>query len=126
MYGQDNILLHTRAWVLRSANFLVLCAGDYATAEDLIFRHDTEVVVLCHSVPDGDRDSLRSAMQELRPLIRCLLLVSGAGIADVSHNEAIVDTTNGPMALILALRQVVSGHPKRSETLPRLSTFLRG
>ncbi|RXH54923.1 hypothetical protein [Granulicella sibirica] len=83
-------------------------------------------MVLCHRVLSADRESLRSALREIRPLIKCLLLIASVAIHDLTPNELSIETINGPTALIIALNQMTGRHGTLESGQPRLSSFRRG
>lgn len=61
--GFDRILLEPRNQVLRSEGYLVVAAYSLRAAVDYFSAGDFDLVVLCHSVPQEDRERLTSLLR---------------------------------------------------------------
>ena len=61
--GFNRMLLEPRNQVLRSAGYLVVAAYSLRAAVDYFRAGDFDLVVLCHSVPQKDRESLTSLLR---------------------------------------------------------------
>ena len=78
--GFDRMLLEPRNQVLRSAGYLVVAAYSLRAAVDYFRAGDFDLVVLCHSVPQNERERLTS-----------LLRVWGSRIPVVSVSEKVCE-----------------------------------
>lgn len=61
--GQDPMILSSRCSILRSAGHIVVSAFSIASSFDLFRSVDFDVVILCHSISEEDRDRLTSAIR---------------------------------------------------------------
>ena len=56
--GLDAQLLHTRRMLLQSAKYIVATALSIKEAFHLFVNGDFDLVMLCHTIPEKDRDGL--------------------------------------------------------------------
>ncbi len=97
--GNDRDLLTTRAMVLATAPFEVeVVVGIQALRKRKVVA-ETKLIVLCHSLSDGEQDQAIRQLQQLLPTTPVLIL-TGMARAASSRNTATLDSLQGPRSLI--------------------------
>ena len=118
LVGEDELLLHTRAAVLRTIGLETLCADSSSAVSVLTNRH-CDLVVFCHSLP-------RHVCETIVPIIRSrwpgtrLLLISPGRSWEQSEDAGIVDaiTSPDPESFLRRTVEMVSRRGVRSLTVP--------
>jgi DNA-binding response OmpR family regulator len=64
MVGRDRVLLETRGQVLRAAGYIVVSSSYPEQAVSQFRMSDFDIVLLCHSIPPNDRESLSRQIRE--------------------------------------------------------------
>jgi DNA-binding response OmpR family regulator len=71
--GSDPDLMTTRSMVLRQAGYAVETAMTVRTAMPLFVSGDFDLVIICASIPEGQRIQLISAIKSKRPLAMIMI-----------------------------------------------------
>jgi DNA-binding response OmpR family regulator len=103
--GLDSQLLDTRRMVLQTAGYIVVTAGSIKEAFHLCLNHDFDLVVLCHSIPERDRDGLTCMIRASGSLTPVVAITKLSGQHDVFAN-ATLDAD--PPKLLIGIRGVLS------------------
>jgi response regulator RpfG family c-di-GMP phosphodiesterase len=100
LVGEDEMLLKTRAAVLGKIGVEIICSNT-ACALAVQAAHECELVVLCHSVREGDCAAITEALHERWPKTRVLLIIPQREWGSVQA-RAVVDsiTSSEPERLI--------------------------
>lgn len=106
LVGEDELLLQTRAAVLRTIGVETVCS-DVSSALTLLMGRHCDLVVFCHSLP-------RHVCETLAQIIRCrwpstpLLLISASRDWEQMDDAGIVDSVTSPEPESLIRRAVES------------------
>jgi CheY-like chemotaxis protein len=99
----DQSLLVTRKLLLEEAGYEVISAfGFVAAMETCRSRHDFDLVLMGHSMPQKDKTSLIAALR-----VKCrapLLSILRHGNAPIPEADYSVDSHDGPGALVKAVQ----------------------
>jgi DNA-binding response OmpR family regulator len=114
LIGDDDLLLQTRAAVLRTISLETLCS-DISSAVGVLMSRHCDVVIFCHSLP-------RHVCETLSQIIRCrwpstpLLLISAGRSWEQSEDAGIVDgvTSSEPDHLIQRMIELIGRRGVRS------------
>ncbi|HKV94662.1 MAG TPA: response regulator [Candidatus Angelobacter sp.] len=102
----DPSLLTTRHWILEQAGYEVLSALGFAEAlEACQTRHDFDLVLMGHSMPQKDKMALFDALKQ-----NCeapLLSILRHGDSPIPHATYAVEANDGPEALLEAVKKVL-------------------
>ena len=102
----DHPLLVTRQLILEQAGFDVSSAFGFAEALEICkTRHDFDLILMGHSMPQKDKTALLAA---LRP--RCsapLLSILRHGDSLIPQADYSVDSNDGPTALLAAVNEAL-------------------
>jgi CheY-like chemotaxis protein len=88
--GRDPVLLNTRRLLLESAGYLVESACSTKDAINQFRSGDLDLVVLCHSVPEEERDYFIGLIRDYGSLIPVIFVAANSqpysrdGFADLS------------------------------------------
>ena len=107
LVGRDEMLLRTRAEVLRKTGAEIVWAYPESALAVQADR-ECDVVVLCHSLPQEVSDVLSETIHRLWPKTR-ILLVSSARAWEMPDANAAVDgvSSSEPDRLILSTRELL-------------------
>jgi hypothetical protein len=94
--GKDPLLLSTRNEVLRAAGFDVISCSSVKEALLAMSSGPLCAVVLCHSVPPGERDQIRAMLSRLQPTVSAMVVCCGD--YDARYDELLVE--NDPRVLV--------------------------
>jgi CheY-like chemotaxis protein len=99
----DQALLTTRQLILESAGFIVSSAFGFAEALEICkTRHDFDLILMGHSMPQKDKMALLAA---LRPKCQApLLSILRHGDSPISQADYSVDSADGPAVLLEAVK----------------------
>lgn len=105
MYGRDAELLEVRKMVLRTSGNDVLATTNPIDVEVFLRTKAIEVLILCHTVPEGERRRILNLIPLLSPGTKALVLIAGARSSPEEHH-ANLDTMEGPRRLLEAIEQL--------------------
>jgi DNA-binding response OmpR family regulator len=108
--GYDPVLLETRSQVLRSAGYTVVSARSLKQAIPQFLEGDFDLVVLCHSIPEEDRQRFMNLIRRHTSRTPVVFISSGFGQLDRSAD---VTLENDPDDLVAGLREVLSRNRER-------------
>jgi DNA-binding NtrC family response regulator len=101
----DSALLTTRQWILEKAGYDVSSALGFAEALEVSARHDFDLVVMGHSMPQKDKIALFDAIHA-----KCsasLLSILRHGDTPIPQASYTVDGNDGPEALLEAVKRAL-------------------
>jgi hypothetical protein len=107
LYGHDVSLIETRALVLRAAGFSVYTASDQADADRIIINLPLDILIVGHSVPFAEANALLSLAHTLRPLLKCLVMITDGPSPFAEYMGDKHRTSDGPGALIAKVRDLL-------------------
>ncbi len=76
--GYDPLLSNTRGRVLGTGGYTVVPAVSLQLAVSEFLQRDFDLVILCHSIPIGDRECLAYLFRERSPNIQSFLSLLGS------------------------------------------------
>ena len=100
--GQDLALLETRTLILRAQGYIVESELSVKQAISHFRYGDFDLVLLCHSIPEKDRDHLTCLIRASGSLIPVITITRGA-----SQDLADASTGCGPKELLNGVREVI-------------------
>ena len=98
--GTDRTLLDLRTSVLRQAGYSVERATTADEAYRLIASQDFDVVILCHSLPEKDRQRLILSINAAKPRTRVMVVDSSAYRAKSELADDSMYNLDGPEQLL--------------------------
>jgi DNA-binding NtrC family response regulator len=106
--GRDSVLLDSRSRLLRSDGYTVVNAFSGQQALALFLAGDFDAVVLCHSIPARERQTLAQAFHDHSPSTPVVLISTG-----FTSHDSIVDATldNEPKHLLGELPKILHKQP---------------
>src|SRR5580693_4664431 len=116
--GFDLSLMTTRDLVLQSAGYVVVEASSLEEAVDHFQSGDFDLVLLCHSVPAGDRERLASLIRASGSRIPIVSIATSLGECDAFANSTLED---GPNKFVAGIRDALSNAKKNQRREPALS-----
>lgn len=108
--GYDPLVLETRSRVLQSAGYLVTSVLSSKQAIAQFLEGDFDLVVLCHSIPEKERQRLVSVIREHSSRTPIIFISSGLGQRDPSADVTI---ESDPKDLLSGLRAVLHEYRER-------------
>ena len=72
--GRDRALLYTRNRVMEEAGYIVTSAITPAEITDFCFRGDFDLVILCHSIPQEERERIARLVRMHTPSTPVIVL----------------------------------------------------
>lgn len=108
--GYDPLLLETRSRVLQSAGYTVTSVRSLKQAVSQFREGDFDLFVLCHSVPEEDRQRFVSLIRGHASRTPIVFVSAAPGQLDPSAD---VTVENDPNDLVSGLREVLRGHRER-------------
>ena len=118
LVGEDQILLRTRAAVVRTTGAATLCS-DQSSALAVLRKHPCELVILCHTLRPELRSSIAGAIHSHWP-DTSILLLSSAREWDLRENTESSDAICSvePEHLVLCTVELLKRKGPRSEKRP--------
>jgi hypothetical protein len=74
VYGNEEMLVTTRALILESAGNRTFTANQFGNAMLVLMNHQIDIVVLCQSLKDEERRGILETARAIQPDIKCLIL----------------------------------------------------
>lgn len=103
--GQDVSLLSTRHMLLQSAGYIVESTSSIARAFNRLRDGDFDLVVVCHSLSEGERTNLTNSIRETGSAIPVIFV--SAGNAPSGHQFRGVSSRSGPSELLQSVEAVL-------------------
>lgn len=116
--GFDLSLMAIRDLVLQSAGYVVVEASSLKEAVDHFQSGDFDLVLLCYSVPAGDRERLASLIRASGSRIPIVSIAGSLGECDAFANSTLED---GPNKFVAGIRDALSNAKKNQRREPALS-----
>jgi len=107
--GYDPLLSNTRGRVLGTGGYTVVPVLSLKLAITEFLQKNFDLIVLCHSIPIGDRECLAYLFRERSPNIPIVFVSSGFGEQDPSADATIM---NDPNLLLLGVNEVLKRNMK--------------
>jgi DNA-binding NtrC family response regulator len=79
LLGKDHILADTRLLILEKMGYRALKTEGTGEAKRLAEMEPIDLLILCHTVPDGERLDVLRAAKARNPAMRCLWLLDFFG-----------------------------------------------
>ena len=122
LVGEDDLLLQTRAAVLRTTGAKTVCSNA-VSALDLQEVHECDLVVLCHTLPEMLCTGLAETIHARWPRTAILLVTPTRGWESPNLDQAINAITSAdPQRLIVRTVELLAQRPssnvKSAEFLP--------
>ena len=106
LYGTDEMLLRTRAWLLEGCGYRVRTAGDLAELNRMASEGAVDLLVLCHSMAAEEAGRAAAMVLARRPGARVVVLTStAAGHANRLLADRI-DAGEGPARFVAGIARM--------------------
>jgi DNA-binding response OmpR family regulator len=106
-FGHDTTLLHTRELILRHDGFDVVATTNRAEASRILSEHPIDLLILCHTVREPERQSLLSLAHAFHPDLKVLLLTTSCFPSDRwDRYSTTLCSLDGPPGLLAAVHQL--------------------
>jgi len=115
MVGRDRLLMETRSQVLRGAGYTVVASFSPLQAIDKFATGDFDLVLLCHSIPAGDRERVAGVIREHTSRTPVVSVASFDGQYDPFADATI---ENDPNVMIKDLQELLRRKEVRAERGP--------
>ena len=107
MYGLDPQLLTTRAWVFQASGFQVTLLTTFNDPAPLLARGQTDLLVLCHTLPVPECQAAQRLAEAQAPPVRCLVLDAGDLSCPLTPGTESVRIAAGPGNLLSTVTTLV-------------------
>ena len=74
VYGNEPILVKTRALILEKAGYNVVTAETFENAMLVLMTHQIDVCVLCQSLTDEEQRGVSETARAVQPEIKCAVI----------------------------------------------------
>lgn len=98
-FGNDEILLKTRRWILQQ-DFRVDAVSDLAAFALLVDRHRLDLVIFCQTLPLAEYQQAIDLLQTRAPGTKVLNLVTATQAVERIGLGHFFDPSNGPRAFV--------------------------
>ena len=115
IFGYDKCLLETRQWVLQTRGYRASIALGLAEIEAIPNTRRVDLLIVCNSVPDSERDAAVAIAESRWPGCRHLVLAADHGRMPTGILGQLLHTMDGPARLI-ALVGSALGEPEHPES----------
>lgn len=99
--GQDQMILSTRCQILQSAGYAIQAASSISEAITLFHGADFDLVPVCHSIPQQDRDRLMHMIRSSRSQIRIYTVAPATSHLQADSSDGVL--SNLPTRLLVEL-----------------------
>ena len=89
LYGRDSTLLWTRQMLLEQAQFEVCTTTEPAELHCALSSTPIQLLVLCHSIPEDEREAIRSLVHASNPGVKILVLDEVDRMLDMGFKPSI-------------------------------------
>jgi hypothetical protein len=100
IFGYDKCLLETRQWVLQTRGYRAMIALELSQIEALPSTRRVDLLLICHSVSDSERDAAIAIAETRWPGCRHLALAADHGRMPTGILGQLLHTMDGPARLI--------------------------
>lgn len=100
IFGCDKSLQETRQWVLQTRGYRALIALDVDTIQALPRARRIDLLLICHSVPQAERDAALAIAESRWPGCRNLVLTPDQSRIPTGILGQLFHTMDGPAKLI--------------------------
>ena len=107
LYGREPNLLQSRRWVFEVGGFQVSSAKNLDEARQIASRQPFDLLVLCHTLSQGECRDARAWARTLPDMKRLMLVARRASGAELA-NEAVVGQFAGPRELVAVAHRVLA------------------
>jgi hypothetical protein len=107
IHGRDVLLLETRRRILERGPFRVTTQIKTA-GSDLLMPGRIDLLVLCHTLNDADRQSAIEQYQHSSGQTRVIVLAKDASLHRDSPDTEILRVSAGPAALVASVERLLS------------------
>jgi hypothetical protein len=104
IFGHNEHLLRSRCWVLQSQGFEARTTTDVMEAGRLLITQEIELLILCHTLPMEERESLLAIASSLHPPVKVLILDSDEVLRGHAEGAHVLYEFPGPRVLIEAVQ----------------------
>jgi hypothetical protein len=107
VYGNDEVLVMTRCFILGKAGYEVFTAHTFGNAMRVLMTHQIDLCILCQTLTDKERCGILETAHALRPEVKCAVL-------DFEGREAPIEGANlirgllGPSTLVTAVGKLLT------------------
>jgi DNA-binding NtrC family response regulator len=105
-FGHDTTLLHTRELILRHDGFDVVATTNRAEAGRILSEQPIDLVILCHTVREPERQTILTLAHASRPDLKVLLLTTSCFSSHAWDRDTTLCTLDGPPGLLAAVHQL--------------------
>jgi hypothetical protein len=105
--GHDEHLLATRQWVLQTRGYQVLTMHEPASIQKVPLSAPVQLVVLCHTLSDTERELASQTANARWPGVKCLTLVAEPGRMPSGILGQLLHTMEGPAKLLSMVTEAV-------------------
>jgi DNA-binding NtrC family response regulator len=100
IFGRDSTLLETRGWILERTGALILSAASLLETEQIAAQYSISLLVICHSVSQEDCEHLLTAINQIQPNVKKLLMTANTSLGPLGQEERTLSAFAGPAALL--------------------------
>ena len=108
IYGWEPVLLETRKLIFQHAGYRVSAVADLTAAEAILATDGPDLYVLCHTLPEEQRERALKGAHEKRPHMRNLILSRGDLEATLGDTDYVFYALQGPRAMIAAANRILA------------------
>ena len=107
LIGHDQHLLETRQWVLETRGYHVVSLLKVSSIRTIPSSAPVQLVVLCHTLSDKEREAGRAAIGTRWPGVKMLTLKVEPGRAPTGILGQLLHTMDGPAKLLSMVNELV-------------------
>lgn len=116
----DPPLLHTREWILKAEGYRVTSACGFVDALEQCRTHKFGLAIMGHSIPQDDKVALISEFKKQSDAP--ILSIVRHGDTPLAQADYWVDASDGPQALVRAVKAAVCSRSRAAEGGQRART----
>jgi DNA-binding NarL/FixJ family response regulator len=106
-YGHDEMLQYTRKCILER-EFLVESCSEISRLAEILAEGPVDVVVLCHSVPEGECEEAIELSRATWPDVKVLVLRAGTNADCSVHSDKTMECLEGPPVLLYKVHSLLA------------------
>jgi two-component SAPR family response regulator len=107
VYGNDATLVTTRCLVLERAGYIALPAQAFGNAMLMLLNHQIDIIVLCQSLKDEERQGIVETARALQPEIKCVVIDFNE-VEDPIEGVALIQGLAGPSTLLNTIGSILT------------------
>ena len=112
LFGVNRKLAETRSWVLEKNGYRVVQVAELERLQQMAARSEMALLILCHSLAEGERSAAMLLAQARRPPLKCLALTTGVEDEPGGGPDAVVSSLAGPAGLLAAVARLAGAGAK--------------